>query len=190
MYSVSIFNFGTELGRPSICLMFNSSHNVTRRFPSRCFVIKTAGLTEPRIFSILSSWFFSFCCSHKYFVSMCLIVPLPLRRANPRAAAASVQTVLCVQVLVPYWPIQWLHWHSVPCCSILTLHCSVTPLSPKYVVQHTNIVQMSKVSSSGNQQHQHQRVHRSPRCSLRVATGIPTRHVEYGEDIVRYVSDA
>ena len=30
-------------------------------------------------------------CSHKYFVSICLIAPLPLRRASPHGAAASVQ---------------------------------------------------------------------------------------------------
>ena len=95
IHSVSIVSFGAELGRPSTCLMFNSSHNVTKRFPSRCFVIKSAGLIVPRIFSILSSWFFSFCCSQKYLVSMCLIVPLPLRRANPRVAATSVQIRIC-----------------------------------------------------------------------------------------------
>ena len=91
MYSVSLVSFGAELGRPSIRLMFNSSHNITQRFPSRCFVSKSAGLTVPRIFSISSSWFFSFCCSQKYFVSICSIAPLPLRRASSRAAAASVQ---------------------------------------------------------------------------------------------------
>ena len=91
MYSVSIVSFGAELGWPSIRLMFNSSHNITKRFPSRCFDIKSAGLTVPRIFSILSSWFFSFSCGQKYFVSVCLIAPLPLRRASPHAAAASVQ---------------------------------------------------------------------------------------------------
>ena len=91
MYSVSIVNIEAELGRPSTRLMVNSSHNITKRFPSRCFVIKSARLTVPRIFSILSSWFFSFCYSQKYFVSICLIAPLPLRRASPRAAAASVQ---------------------------------------------------------------------------------------------------
>ena len=33
MFSVSIVNFGAERGRPSMRLMCNSSHNVTRRFP-------------------------------------------------------------------------------------------------------------------------------------------------------------
>ena len=37
IYSVSIVSFGVELGRPSIRLMFNSSHHITKRFPSRCF---------------------------------------------------------------------------------------------------------------------------------------------------------
>ena len=50
MYSVSIVSFGAELGRPPLCLMFNKSHNITKRFPSRCFVIKSAELTVPRIF--------------------------------------------------------------------------------------------------------------------------------------------
>ena len=40
MYSVSIVSFISELGRPSIRLIFNSSHNTKKRFPSRCFVIK------------------------------------------------------------------------------------------------------------------------------------------------------
>ena len=84
-------SFGAELDRPSIRLRVNCWHINTKRFPSRCFVIKSAGLTVPRILSTLSSWFFSFCCSHKYFVSICLIAPLPLQRAHPRAAAASVQ---------------------------------------------------------------------------------------------------
>ena len=44
MYSVSIVSYEAELGRPPICLKFNSSHNITKRFPSRCFVIKSAGL--------------------------------------------------------------------------------------------------------------------------------------------------
>ena len=55
MYAVSIVILGAELGRPSIRLMLNSSHNVTKRVPSRCFVIKSAGLPVQRIFSIVSS---------------------------------------------------------------------------------------------------------------------------------------
>ena len=90
-YSVSIVSIGPEFGRPLTCLMFNSSHSGVKRFLSRCFVIRSAGLTLPWIFSILSSWFFSFCCSQKFFVSTCLIAPLHLGRASPRAAAASVQ---------------------------------------------------------------------------------------------------
>ena len=53
MCSVLVVSFGAEIGRPSIRFMFNSSHNNTKRFPSRCFVIKSAGLTVPRILSIL-----------------------------------------------------------------------------------------------------------------------------------------
>ena len=53
MHSVPSVRFGAELARPR--LMFNSSHNITNRFRSRTFVVKSAGLTVPRIFSILSS---------------------------------------------------------------------------------------------------------------------------------------
>ena len=35
MYSVSIVSFGAELGRPPMCLMFNKSHNIIKRFPSQ-----------------------------------------------------------------------------------------------------------------------------------------------------------
>ena len=91
VYSVSIVSFGAELGRSSIRLVFNRSHNIIKRFTSICFVIKSAGLTVTRIFSILSSWFFSFCCGQKYFISISLIAPLPLRRANLLGAEASVQ---------------------------------------------------------------------------------------------------
>ena len=58
MNSVSIAIFGAELGRPLMRLMLNKSHNIMKRFPSRRFVIKSAGFTVPRIFPILSSWFF------------------------------------------------------------------------------------------------------------------------------------
>ena len=34
---------------------------------------------------------FSFCCSHKYLFSTCLMSPFPLRRASPRSGGASVQ---------------------------------------------------------------------------------------------------
>ena len=33
MYSMSIVNFGAELGRPSMRLMFNSSHDITELVP-------------------------------------------------------------------------------------------------------------------------------------------------------------
>ena len=45
IYSVSIVSFGAELGRPLTCLTFNSAHSVVKRFPFRCFVIRSAGLT-------------------------------------------------------------------------------------------------------------------------------------------------
>ena len=64
-YSVSIVTFVAELGRPPMCLVFSKSHNIIRRFPSRHFVIESAGLTVPEIFSILSSRFFSLCCTQK-----------------------------------------------------------------------------------------------------------------------------
>ena len=38
MYSRSILNFGAELGRLPMCLLFNISHNIIKRFPSRCQV--------------------------------------------------------------------------------------------------------------------------------------------------------
>ena len=49
-------SFGAELGRPQVCLMLHKSH-IVKRFPSRCFVIKSAGLTVPRIVSIRSPLF-------------------------------------------------------------------------------------------------------------------------------------
>ena len=81
--SVHRYSFKTGLGRPLMCFLLSKSQSITKRFQIR------AWLTVPRIFSLLSSWFFSFCCSQKYCVSMCLMAPLPLQRASPRAAAAS-----------------------------------------------------------------------------------------------------
>ena len=91
MYSVAIVSLGAELCRPSIRLMFNSSHYINKTFPTQMFRHQVCGidcasdLLDPELLV------FSFCCSPKYFVSKCLIAPLPLRRASPRAAAASVQ---------------------------------------------------------------------------------------------------
>ena len=42
-YSVSIANFCAEFGIPLMCLTFNSSNSVVKGFPSRCFVIRSAG---------------------------------------------------------------------------------------------------------------------------------------------------
>ena len=125
MHSVSIVNFGAELGRPSTRLMFNSSHNVTRRFPSRCFVTKSAGLTVSRMFWILSSWLFSFCLQPK--VLRCHVFDGPIHALQQHRSRFVL--VLRVQALVSCWPTRWPHSHSVPCCSTLTPRCSVTPLS-------------------------------------------------------------
>ena len=38
-----IASFGAEFGIPLMCLTFNSSHSFVKRFPSRCFVIRSAG---------------------------------------------------------------------------------------------------------------------------------------------------
>ena len=86
MYPVSRVNFGAELGRPPMCLMLNKLHNIVK-----CFIINLAGLTVQRIFRIRSSLFVSFCCSKKYCVFKCLMVPLPLQRDSPRDASPSVQ---------------------------------------------------------------------------------------------------
>ena len=125
MYSVSIVSLGAELGRPSIRLMFNSSHNITERFPTRCFVIKSAGLTVPRIFSILSSWFFLFLLQPKELRFHMLDCAAPASESQHLSRFA---LELRAQALVSYWPIRWLHLHSVPCCGILAPRCSVTPL--------------------------------------------------------------
>ena len=47
------------------------------------------------------SWVFSFYCSQKYLDSLYLMAPLSLQRANPRAAAASVQIR---NVIFVSWP--------------------------------------------------------------------------------------
>ena len=38
IHSVSRASFGTELGRPLMCVMLNKLHNIVKRFPSRCFI--------------------------------------------------------------------------------------------------------------------------------------------------------
>ena len=115
------------------------------------------GLTVPRIFSLLSSWFFLLCCSHKYFGSMCLMAPLPLKRASPRAAAACPRFVRepRVPALVSCWPNRWPHTRSVPCCSAPIPRCSVTPLFvstiklPRCVDRRASILRMSSVMFFG-----------------------------------------
>ena len=91
MYSVAIVSLGAELCQPSTRLMFNSSHNINKTFPNQMFRYQVCGidcasdLLNPELLA------FSFCSGQKYFVSICLIAPLPLRRASPRAVAVSVQ---------------------------------------------------------------------------------------------------
>ena len=69
----------------------DSSHNITNMFPIQKFFHQVCGidcasdLLDPELLVFL------LLCSHKNFVSICLIAPLPLRRASPRAVAASVQ---------------------------------------------------------------------------------------------------
>ena len=184
-----------ELYRPSIRLMFNSSHNVTKRFPSRCFFIKSAGLTVPRIFSILSSWF------------LFLLQPKVLCfHMHDCAAPASESQSACCCSICPDSHLSFVSKLSyrvgqsdgltrTAYHAVVTPRCSVTPLSvlttklPRCVDQRASILQMSNASSSRNQQRQHRRVHRSAPCSLLVAAGTPTRHVACRVGIVRYVSD-
>ena len=44
MYSVSHVSFGAELGRPLTRLMFDSSHNITKRFPIQMFRHQVCGI--------------------------------------------------------------------------------------------------------------------------------------------------
>ena len=157
MHSVSIVSFGAELGRPSIRLMFNSSHNITiMMFRHQVCGIDCAPdlldrellvflfLLQPKVLR-----FHMFDCDAPASESHLSIFALELR----------------VEALVSCWPIRWPHLQSVPCCSILTLRCSVTQLSvlttklPRCVDQRASILQMSSASFSDNQQRQHRRVH-------------------------------
>ena len=206
MYPVSTVSFGAELGRPSIRLMFNSSHDVTKGFPSRCFVIKSAGLTLPRIFCGIDSA--SNLLDPELPVVLFLLQPKVLRLhvfdcAAPASESQSACSCICTdshlsfvsKVSYRVGQSDSLSLQSVPRCSILTPRCSVTSLSvsttklPRCVDQHASSLQMSSVSSSVNQQRQHRTVHRSARCSLLVAAGTPTRHVACRVGTVRYVSD-
>ena len=55
MYSVSVGSFGAEYGRPLMCLMFQKSHSVAKRFPSICLANKvgridcTTNLFDPEL---------------------------------------------------------------------------------------------------------------------------------------------
>ena len=112
-----------------MCLTLSKSHNITKRFPSRCFVIRSAGLTVPRMFSILSSWFFFLrqprvLCLHVFDGAS------PAEEGQPSCCCS-----VCpareprVPTLVSCWPTRWPHSHSVPCCGTLIPRCSVTQLS-------------------------------------------------------------
>ena len=60
MSSVSRVSVGTELRCPPMCLIVSKLHNIVSPFPSKCFVIKPAGLIVPRIFWVLRSLFLLF----------------------------------------------------------------------------------------------------------------------------------
>ena len=81
---------------------------------------------------------------------MCLMAPLPLRRA-------SFARGLRVPALVSFWPTPWLHLQIAPCSSTLTQHDSATRLSvsmtrlPRCVDRRSSILQMSSVSFSCTQ---------------------------------------
>ena len=179
-----------------MCLMLSKSYNATKRFPSRCFVIRSAALTVPRMFSILSSWFFSFCGSQKYF---CLHV---FDGASP---AAEDQPSCCCSVcpareprvpaLVTCWPTRRSHSHSVPCCGTLIPRCSVTQLLFCRRPSCQGVLTDAQTSSRCRTPCFRatccvcdQRVHRSSRCALRSAAGTPTRRVACEVSVVRYVS--
>ena len=127
MYSVSIASFGAVFVRPlTCCFMHSKARSVVKSIPSRCFVIKSAGLTVPRIFSILSSWFFSFCFGQEllgFHVFDGLMAQLTVRRASPSAAAASVQIrtrASCPSSRVAVANLDGLMSHIAPCCSSRT----------------------------------------------------------------------
>ena len=146
-----------------MCFMLNRSPSVVIRLPSSCFAITSAGLTL--IFSIRSFWFFSFCCSQKHWVSMCMMAPLRLGRASLRAAAVSVQirtrascpnsrTVLAN-------PMASLGQCAMLCSDSAPLSDTTFCVDDKIaeVRCSTRILQMSSVSFSCTQLHLHLRVH-------------------------------
>ena len=177
MYSVTIASFGAEFVGPLMCLTFNSSHCVVKRFPSRCFLIRSAELTLPRIFSILSSWFLSSVAARStrflyvwWRRSDCGEPALVLLQRLSRFVRE-----LRVPALVSYWPTQWPYSHSAPCCRTRTQHYSATRLSasmtrlPRCVARRARILQMSSVSFGCTQLRLHLRVHHLSWCSFRPA---------------------
>ena len=122
---------GAALDRSLMWLMLNKLHNIVRRFPSRCFVIKSAGLIVPRIFSILG---FLFCFS--------LLQPRVLRfhvfdGSNQFRCGEPALVLLQRRAHVSCWPVLWLPLHSEPCCSTLIRRCSLTPPSASTTTSST-----------------------------------------------------
>ena len=114
-----------------MCVVSNKSHNIIKRFPSRCFAIKSSGLKVPRIFSILSSWFFCFYGNQKYFCLHVFDGAPPAAEDQPACCCStrpdsyvSLVSQLSYNVGQP----RWLHSHSVACCRILTPRCSMQHL--------------------------------------------------------------
>ena len=119
----------------------------------------------------------------KYFSSMCLMAPHPLRRAGPCAAAASFPGSHVSLMAVSCWPVQWPHSHNVSCCSFLVGHCSATAPSVSMTTSPTCVaqacLQMLIVVLCGILRRQRQSVHPSSRCSPRLAVGTPTLRSKY-----------
>ena len=132
VYSVSIVCFGAEFGRPLMCLMFSESHNITKRFPFRCFVINSAGLTVPLIFSILSSWFFLFLLQPKVLCLHVFYGAAPAAESQPSCCCSvcpdphvSLVSQFSYRVGQPDG-LTRTAYHA--CCRTLIPRCSVTPL--------------------------------------------------------------
>ena len=149
----------------------------------------------PLIFSIWSSLCFSFCCSPKYFVSKCVswrhshcVGPALVLPQHPSKFAREPRVLAHVSC----WPVQWLRSNCVPCCSTLIRHCSATPPSALTTTPSTSLrmkrLPSTGVVSRGIHWRQRQSVHRSSRCSPRLAGGTPARLVARGASIVGYVS--
>ena len=89
MYSVSIVGFGAEHG--STADVFDVPQITQHRQTFSIQMLRHQVGVVDSATDLLDPGFFPFGSTHKDFVSMCLMAPLPLRRASPRAAAASVQ---------------------------------------------------------------------------------------------------